>query len=439
MKHARKFIFDVSFLAILCILVVICPLNIAASSTIRPPSEKHIPLPSHKLTPAQQYSGELLAYLLKVVLGRAGEPASRKDWQVRAIDEELDFDHMVRVMTNPEQNQLDFMVLDPNILDLSQVLYHYDETLSLYKGDYGVTSIYPAPEILAIRLFLLKKIHAREKIDMGAFMRREGDLLNPDYQPSPADLSATRLTAREMKFLRDIFENEPGFYRYLTCPFLLKEISETGILASGDLIKEIIQSADYTPYRCNSNGRRGKKEAVKIAFLPSMTKEFHYGWPHGSLSEHGFKPTDFFRDISNKLKKGIMGETRKILKQEISKPPYPKLTESQWRKAWDRLSEQDISFYVEDRRPLVIYPGNASQVIREVCPKADFTVILLGKNIYRAIYFDHARDIYPSVNRLYIDIMDIEYNQAGEEIEQISQFICSRLRHRFTALIDRDK
>ena len=92
---------------------------------------------------------------------------------------------------------------------------------------------------------------------------------------------------------------------------------------------------------------------------------------------------------------------------------------------------------MEDKRPLVIYPENASRVIREVCPKADFTVILLGKNIYRAIYFDPAKDIYPSVNRLYIDIFDIQYHQAEEEIDQISQFICSRLRHRLTALMDR--
>ncbi len=438
MKHVRSFILGFCFLTLLFPLVVICPPDISASSTIRPPPEEHR-LPFHQLTPAQQYSGELLAYLLKVVLGRAGEPASRRDWQVRAMDEDLDFDHMVKVMTDPAQNQLDFMVLDSNILDLSQVLYHYDKTLSLYKGDYGITSIYPAPEILAIRLFLLKKIHSREKIHLDAFMRREGDLLNPDYQPSPEDLAATLLSSREMKFLRDIFLNEPDFYRYLTCPFLLKEIAETGVLASGNLVKEIIQSADYTPYRINSNGHPEKEGAVNIAILPSMTQEFQYGWPHGSLSEHGFKPTDFFRDVSNKLKKEILEETRKRLKQEISKTPYPKLTQSQWREAWGHLAEQYIAFYVEDKRPLVIYPENASQVIREVCPKADFTVILLGKNIYRAIYFDPAKDVYPSVNRLYIDIMDIEYDQAGEEIEQISQFICSRLRDRFTALIDRDK
>ena len=123
------------------------------------------------------------------------------------LDEALDFDHIVKVMTDTgqSQNQLDFMVLDPNILDLSQVLYHYDEKLSLYKGDYGVTSLFPAPEILAIRLFLLKKIHGKEKIDLDAFIRREKDLLDENYQVSPEDLAATRLSSREMKFFAGYF------------------------------------------------------------------------------------------------------------------------------------------------------------------------------------------------------------------------------------------
>ena len=185
MSHVRNFIFLVGFLAVLVPLVVTYPLKVTASSATQPPPEKLPPSPSAKLTPAQQYSGELLAYLLKVVLGRAGQPESRDPWRIRAMDEPLDFDHIVKVMTDPQKNQLDFVVLDPNILDLSQVLYHYDEKLSLSKGDYGITSIYPAPEVLAIRLFLLKKMKSREKIDLDAFMQREADLLNENYQLSP--------------------------------------------------------------------------------------------------------------------------------------------------------------------------------------------------------------------------------------------------------------
>jgi hypothetical protein len=61
---------------------------------------------------------------------------------MRAFDEALDFQRIVNAMTDPEKSRLDFMVLDPDILDLSQVLFHYDDKLSLYKGDYGVTSVF---------------------------------------------------------------------------------------------------------------------------------------------------------------------------------------------------------------------------------------------------------------------------------------------------------
>jgi hypothetical protein len=437
MNQKRTFIFLLVFLTTLIHLVLTCPFSMAASSTVdKRPSKKH-PSPSPELTPAQQHSGELLAYLLKVVLGRAGQPKSREDWRVRAIDEPLDFDRIVKVMRDPEKNQLDFVVLDPNILDLSQVLFHYDEKLSLFKGDYGITSVYPAPEILAIRLFLLKKINSGEKIDLDAFMRREANLLNENYQTLPEDLAATRLSAQEMKFLRDIFQNEPGFYRYLTCPFLLKEIAETGLLVPGEITEKIIQSADYTPFRCKCFGCRKDRDAVKIALLPSMTKEFVHDKNLPSLSEYGFKPTEFLEDIFIKLKKKILDKTLENLKRKFSKPPYPKLTQPQWRKLWHQITQHHIAFCIEDKRPLVIYPDNALKVIREVSPEADFTVIFLGKNTYRAIFFDPVKDVYPAVNRLYMDIMDIEYNQAEEEIEIISQFICSRLNPRMPALIDR--
>ena len=46
-------------------------------------------------------------------------------------------------------------------------------------------------------------------------------------------------------------------------------------------------------------------------------------------------------------------------------------------------------------RPMTIHPGNADRVIDQLCPGADFTVILMGKNVYRAIFIDPALDISP--------------------------------------------
>jgi hypothetical protein len=437
MKYFRKRISRFSFLTISTIFFFLCPHKAVASSEFQASHEKTPPLTSSRLTPAQQYSGELLAYLLKVVLGRAGQPKSRAAWQTRAGDEPLDFDHIVKTMTDPEGNRLDFMVLDPDILDLSQVLFHYDDRLSLYKGDYGVTSVYPAPEILALRLFILKKMNAGEKFDLDAFMDRKAKLLDRSYRTSPEDLAATGLSALEMKFLRDIFQSEPAFYRYLTCPFLLKELKATNVLASGHMTDRIIQSSHYyPPSQCESMNLSESSNAVRIALLPSMTREFIYGKEASSLSEYGFKPTEFLERIFIKVQKEIHEATLKAIKKVFSKPPTTELTNPQWHELWQRLTRKDIAFYVENKRPLVIYPENAAKLIREVCPEADFTVILMGKNIYRAIYFDPTKDAYPFVNRIYIDIMDVEYDQAGEEIEIIGQFICSRLQDRIRMMID---
>jgi len=436
MKYFSKLISGLSFLTLLALFITLYPHNAAASSDIQPPPKKISP--KAQLTPAQQYSGELLAYLLKVVLGRAGQLKSRETWRIRALDETLNFDHIVKTMTDPEKNQLDFMVLDPDILDLSQVLFHYDDQLSLYKGDYGITSVYPAPEILALRLFILKKMNAGEKFDLDAFMQRKAKLLNKDCQVSPEDLAATGLSAREMKFLRDIFQSQPAFYRYLTSPFLLKELKDTQVLNSGPATDGIIRSAHYTRIQSNKPmGCSEGKNTVRIVFLPSMTKEFVYGKDEPSLSEYGFKPTEFLERIFIKLQKEVLKATLETLKKIFAKPQYKKLTEPQWHALWQGILKKDIAFYTENKKPLVIYPENAEKVVHEVCPEADFAVILMGKNIYRAICFDPGRDVYPFVNRIYLDILDVEYDQAGEEIEIISQFICSHLEKRIALLIDR--
>ena len=80
------------------------------------------------------------------------------------------------------------------------------------------------------------------------------------------------------------------------------------------------------------------------------------------------------------------------------------------------------------KRPLVIYPDNAEKVIQALCPDADFNFILLGKNVYLSIYFDAQRDIFPSANRVYLDITDIQRTQSDYDIDQIGEFLFNRLR-----------
>ena len=405
---------------------------LSVSSTTRHTQNESPELQLNKLTPAQQYAGEILAYLLQVVLGQASRPGSRADWEIRGIDEELDFGNIAEVMTNPERNQLDLMVLDLNILDLTRTLYYYDEKLSLYKGDFSVASIYPAPEFIAIRLLLLQKIHRAEKINLKALIDREELLLHPELKPSSEDLNAMNLKPAELKLIRDIIESEPRIYQYLKSPFLMKAFYDMGAIKGGAFVKQRIREANYKRYRCSRFGGSDKLDALKILFLPSLMREFYHGDSNRSLTRHGFKPTKFFDEMVKKLRDEIFSATKTRLRKEFSslRKGKPEISVSQWDKLWTRIAEENISFYIEDERPLVIYPENAEQVIRDVCPEADFTVILLGKNIYKSILFDKTRDVYPFVDRLYIDIMDIKHSETEDETEKISEFICSRLKDR---------
>ncbi|MBL7217947.1 MAG: hypothetical protein ISS62_09680 [Desulfobacteraceae bacterium] len=411
------------------------------SSKTRPAQNKSPELQFNKLTPAQQYAGEILAYLLQIVLGQAGRSGSREDWKIRGIDEELDFRNIVEVMTDPERDQLDLMVLDPNILDLTRTLYYYDEKLSLYKGDFGVASIYPAPEFIAIRLLLLQKIHRTEKINLKALIDREALLLDPELKPSPRDLNAMNLKPAELKLIRDIIESEPRIYQYLKSPFLVKAFYDTGAIEGEKFVKQGIREAGYKRYQCSRFGGSDKLDALKILFLPSIMREFYYGDSNRGLSQHGFKPTEFFDEMTKKLEKEILAATKTRLRKEVIrlKGDKPEISVSQWDRLWNRIAEENISFYIEDERPLVIYPENAGKTIRDVCPEADFTVILLGKNIYKSILFDKIRDVYPAVDRLYVDIMDIKHSETEDETEKISEFICSKLRDRIRGMIRKVK
>ena len=116
MKNPARIIFFAFLINLLSFSWLAHSYGSSASTADCERSEASMICAFQKLTPAQEYAGELLAYLLKVVLGRAGQKENRAQWENRGIDEELDFDHVLHVMTDLDQNQLDLMVLDPNIL-----------------------------------------------------------------------------------------------------------------------------------------------------------------------------------------------------------------------------------------------------------------------------------------------------------------------------------
>jgi hypothetical protein len=387
------------------------------------------------LTPGQTHAAEVLAYLLQITLGMAGDPEYREQWRTRGLKEPLDFQNVVATMTETKRNALDLMVLDPNILDLTTVLYHYDKGLSLYEGDYGVTSIYPASEFIAIRLLLLKKIHSGEKVRLSALVAREELLHNPAIKPTEQDLQAMNLTTGELKFLQETIQSKPHLFQYLKSPFLVKALYGAGAVVEDGFVREKISQASFRGDPCRHLQGSHRLNAVKICFLPSMTDEFVHGQPEDRRLSNRFQPTGFLLEMVRKLAREIEMATKKRMGKELlsGKHVHSPTGNSQSEVIWSQLTGKYLSFYVADRRPFVVYPENAAQAVREICPQADFTVIILGKNVYKSIFLDRKTDIYPFVNRIYVDIMDIRHSRTEEDAQAMACFISERIAERILA------
>jgi len=165
------------------------------------------------------------------------------------------------------------------------------------------------------------------------------------------------------------------------------------------------QSANYRRWACPS-GKPLHPSPVTIAILPSMNPMFDASpEPDGEVT-----PSREYQLMVGQLQEAILeGLARKRLDSGQSA----------------QLTREPVFF--TPGRPMAIHPENAGRVIEDVCPKADFVLILLGKNVYRAIYIDPENDIYPHEKRIYLDVDDIRYQQIDDEIEAIVNAIMPAL------------
>jgi hypothetical protein len=379
------------------LLLVINMLIVLACSPLAP----HRAIPpmryAAQLTEAEQIAGETLAYLVEVVLGQAGDPEKRPAWATRGLTLPLDFDLVSQRMFGPVPLRAELMVLDTNVLGLSEVLYHYDPRLNLFKGRREADSLYPCAELMAIRLFLVHKRHKGEKIGLGAMIRCK-ELFAPGSRDArQAELAAMNITDTEFKFLKAVFQSEPAFLRYMSHPFLVSTLHRIGVVEQDALTLSADQSANYRRWACPSP-KPLYPSPVTIAILPSMNPMFDASpGPAGTVT-----PSRDYQIMLDHLEKAILDRlARKHLASGQNTP-----------------TANHLVFFTPDR-PMVIHPENAGRVIEDVCSKADFTLIVLGKNVYRAIYLDPENDIYPHEKRIYLDADEIQYQQIDEEIETI--------------------
>ena len=368
---------------------------------------------------AHQYGEEVLAYLMQVVLGQAGDPDKRARWRNRGLNQDLDLERIAAIMSDPEADKTTIMVNDPNILGLSKVLYHYAPEMSQFSGSYA-TSLYPATELVALRLLLIKRIQADRKVSLQALLDHQNLLQTPDRAATRAELAAMNLTENECRLLQSVFQSKPWLFDSLTSPFLVEAFARTGILENEPLTAKLISRASYRNAACRPMDASSDRDALVIALLPSMTREFQPG-------NNRFTPSEAYLAAINNLKRDITSAclqyARQAAETAVSEAGAPA------RKLLRNL-ESKLSFRALSTRPLVISAENAARVVQDTCSGADFAVILLGRNVYQAMHIDPAKDAYPAANRIYLDITDVKHAQVSSEVNDIGRYLYARLKAR---------
>lgn len=352
--------------------------------------------PKPHLTPSEQVAGEILAYLMEVVLGKAGPVAKRNEWAVRGVDLPLDFDMVTKRMFGPVPLRAELMVLDTNILGLSEVLYHYDKRLNLFKGTREQDSLYPCTELIAIRLLLLQKLHRNEKVSMSG-IDRHINLFSPDSRDAAgAELEAMQLSATEFRFLKQIFVSEPAFLHYMRHPFIVAALRKIGVVEQDPFTLAADLTATYHYLSCPKKIQKTDR-GVTVAIVASINPMFEQ-----TPGRRGLVPTEAYLTLQRELQHAV----RKRVERG------------------GRAGPEMLTFFMTDR-PVVIVPESAERVMEQLCPQANFTMVLMGKNVYRGLSIDPDRDILPKKNFLYFDVDDVKYQMVDEEIDALAQMIQS--------------
>ena len=361
------------------------------------------------LTQAQAYACQIQAYLIKVVLGIEGNLSMRQKWSATGLEERLDLEAISDAMLGRKGSEFNYMLLDYNLSDLLNVLYYWDPDLNLHRGSLGILSPYPSPEFLAMRLFLLKRLHSGTPLRLGALITKEGLLHDSITSADKHDTAGSGLSLEEKVFLRDVVASQPRILDYMKCPFLVRSLMEAGILEKDAHAEEMASKAVYGPLAMAIiKGDPSAKR--KIVFLPSFTRHFAVE-PGGSGA---LKASEELYRLAGKLAQAITDYAAKLASKGDPEPHSPGRA----------TLLKDTAFFLENERPLAIYPGNAGEAAKAICPSAELTVIMLDKNV-RLSFHDLPK---PSPERpwIFVDALDIEYGQLTEELDTIAAFLLIR-------------
>lgn len=392
------------------------------------PSIESIERPSSKLSPAQDYAGEILAYFMQVVVGHIGSEKSRKAWRSAGNEAALDFETISEIMGAPASSKTDLMVLDFDLVALVEILSHYNPRFNLFKGQTIFTSVYPSAELIALRLLIQRKRTQGEKVSLTALQEREALLRHRGNAPSAADLSAMNLSGVEFRLVKDVFASEPLFFQYYKHPFIVDALTRIGFYQNDPLTDEIVRRANYRPFAPRHLRKSNRSDPVTVVVLPTFTREFEFGGAYQEPYIYGFKPSADYRRALKRLRDTILNRTADLLIAELRNSGKASAeNDLSWKALWDNVYAPLVEFKLFDQRPLTIHPGNDDRMVNDICPAADLVILLLGEGIERIIEVADSTDKFNATGRLYFSVDDIRYYKTNDKIDEIAQGVVDRL------------
>ncbi|MEJ2640698.1 MAG: hypothetical protein P8010_14085 [Desulfosarcinaceae bacterium] len=352
----------------------------------------------------KRYAGEVLAYMMRVVLGQAGDLKRRDEWRHRGLGQPLDLGWIEAVMDHPERSKKDLIVMDAGLIGLSEVLYDYNPRLNLFKGRYTFHSPYPSAELIALRLLLLGKLERGETLTLGAIVRNEAALVAEGGALPVVKLTEMGLNADEADLLSDVFRREPIFRWYYKSPPLVAAMDAMGLLTPERFVERLSQAHDYAVWHRvdapTAPPTNSENPVVRVAVLPSLIPGYR------ADRRNRLAPPEDVVDTFVKLKATL--EKAVAVKRGRTAAP----------------ESLEIQLYLG--RPFVLHPQNAVHQLSRLCPDADLAVIVLGRNVYRAMDLSAAVPSAPLLHHWYLDILDLKYDQATAEIDAIAAAVVDR-------------
>jgi hypothetical protein len=378
------------------------------------------------LTPKQKYAGEILSYLIKVVCGTDGPIKNRNEWKSAGLDTPLDFNYVSEIMDHTGRSKKEVLSLDANILGLSKTLYSYNPQFNLFKGNSILESVYPSSELIALRLFLIKRVHRNEKINLPAIVEQKSIFMNPSTKATPTQLRQTRLSRQELAFLQSIFNADPLLWQYLEHPFIVKTLLEMNVVENDPDVLSLANNATYKGC-LRQIEKKLPHSMIRIAVLPSFISGFENGQVSANPCKKEFIAPTSYLNVVEKLKTDIVANVGEKI-AEVNKSQNNKCVDTvgNTEKEIRDYIDQNVSYEAFTGRPLMIYPGNIEAIKKDLCRDIDMTIVLLGKDVYLSIQFNE-NEPSPDKNHIFIDFSDTKYALISDELDFIGESIASKI------------